>query len=226
MWVYNFFIIFGTVIIIWSLIVGIKNLKEESSNIFKVVLSFIIIGLLISANTFFCKFFHITPEQTFKNIQRSLNTLQYLIILYIITLLFYESSFLKKIIVFLVVIVTLITIFIFIKTLNSNNFFYIHIAPIIVILFSCLLYYYQLFKNNFKTKLVNSPEFWIVVGLTFYSSISFPVFTLYKYINTELLNNNNLFLAIYSLGNFALIILYICFIKSFLCLKHKSRHTY
>lgn len=56
-----------------------------------------------------------------------------------------------------------------------------------IILFYCLLYYYSVNMNDDVKSPLALPPFWIVMGLTLYTSVNFLIFLFYNYlINAEL----------------------------------------
>jgi hypothetical protein len=55
-----------------------------------------------------------------------------------------------------------------------------------IILFYCLLYYYTVNMNDEIISLTRLGSFWIVMGLTLYTSVNFLIFLFFKYlINTQ-----------------------------------------
>jgi hypothetical protein len=56
-----------------------------------------------------------------------------------------------------------------------------------IILFYCLLYYYTVNMNDEIRSPLGLPPFWVVMGLTLYTSVNFLIFLFYNYlINAEL----------------------------------------
>jgi hypothetical protein len=106
---------------------------------------------------------------------------------------------------------------IFFLCYNSKNNSNLHVLALINIcktLF-CILYYHNLFKNISDQNILSKPSFWIVTGVLFYSCLSLPFYGLNIYIKLQfppLLSNN-----IFSISNMLIIIMYIFFIKAFLC---------
>lgn len=70
-----------------------------------------------------------------------------------------------------------------IVTSFSSRLFTIEAA---IILFYCLLYYYTVNMNEEVASPLSLPPFWVVMGLTLYTSVNFLIFLFYNYlINTE-----------------------------------------
>ena len=51
-----------------------------------------------------------------------------------------------------------------------------------IILFYCLLYFYNVNMNDQIKSLTALPHFWVVVGLTLYTSVNFLIFLFYNYL--------------------------------------------
>ena len=54
-----------------------------------------------------------------------------------------------------------------------------------IILLYCLLYFYNVNMNDQIKSLTALPHFWVVVGLTLYTSVNFLIFLFYKYLISE-----------------------------------------
>ncbi len=79
----------------------------------------------------------------------------------------------------------------------------------------CLLYFFELFTLP-KIILQQHPSFWIVTGILFYASCSIPIFLLNDYINKNIPECYNI---IFSLNYILYSILFLLFIKGYICRK-------
>jgi len=85
----------------------------------------------------------------------------------------------------------------------SSRLFTIEAA---IILFYCLLYYYTVNMNDEIKSPLALPPFWIVMGLTLYTSVNFLIFLFYNYlINAE----RNYAISIWNVHNLIYIVLMI-----------------
>ncbi|HMK17304.1 MAG TPA: hypothetical protein VK492_03820 [Chitinophagaceae bacterium] len=85
----------------------------------------------------------------------------------------------------------------------SSRLFTIEAA---IILFYCLLYYYTVNMNDEIKSPLALPPFWIVMGLTLYTSVNFLIFLFYNYlINAE----TNYAISIWNVHNLIYIVLMI-----------------
>jgi hypothetical protein len=186
---------------------------------YKYIFIYIILGLLVSANTIAANF-----NIWFYNkkipilIEQSLFLFQALMFgLFFIELL-NKSLFLKRIkwLLFLSILIhfTLLIIVLSVNieikpNISSNLFSFIF----------CFFYLRDLMNNKPTLILIESSAFWITMGIFFYSCVSFPVGSLITFISKNQ-QYINLRYQIFSIFNMSLIILYLFIIKSYLCLKH------
>lgn len=216
---YNFIVLFGTGIILLSFFVSLAFTKKEKPVYFRYISLFLLVGLVLSINTIsnnnnawsLNKKFSIFIEQILFLFQTILLSLFF-------TEILKNSKFLKtlKLLLFSTILIHF-TLLIVVLTRN------IEIRPILVLnlflLVQCFFYLKDLMINKPTLILVKSSAFWIVMGIFFSSSISFPVNSLIPFIpkNQEYIN---LRFQIFSSNNMSLIVLYLFIIKSYLCLKH------
>jgi hypothetical protein len=217
---YYFIIWLGTGIIIAAFIISIFLLKKDKPFYFKFIFAFILLGLSLSMSTIAFHSFRIW-ESNFKEIiliQQVLLLLQCLMLgLFFIEVL-KKSKFKKA-----VRVLFFLSIFVQITLFSSIIMANIEIRPFIsshlFLLLFCFFYFRDLMNTKPTIILVKSSTFWIVMGIFYSSCIGFPVNSLISLIprDQEYINLRS---QVSSLSNFALIILYIFIIKSYLCLKH------
>lgn len=218
MWLHNFIIHCGTVVIFITLAVSIYYYHREKPAYFRDIFIFILLGILLSSNS-------ILLREKWGFIRKAPYLIQELLLLgqYILLVLFFlkiliNSSFIKKI----------KTIFIFSLLVNILLWFLsfyknIDIKPssisTLFLLSYCAFYVRDIMTNKPTLILVKSSSFWIVMGIFFYSCISFPIVTMIKFIprNSEYINLRS---ELFSVINMSLIILYSFIIKGYLCLRH------
>jgi hypothetical protein len=80
----------------------------------------------------------------------------------------------------------------------------------------CLAYYYGLFQKKPVENLLQSPSFWIVTGLFFYSLLVTPFFIISEYFYD---NQKNIFHALFAAHFISFGILFLTITKAFLCRK-------
>jgi hypothetical protein len=79
----------------------------------------------------------------------------------------------------------------------------------------CVLYYLQLFRSPQFIELEKAAGFWMVTGILFYFFIRIPAVLFSGFYNV--MHNEALSEAVYSINNYALIIAYGLFVKGMLC---------
>lgn len=215
----NFIIYFGTGIILLAFLVALIFHKKEKPIYFRYIFSYIILGLLISANTF-------ANNSNIWILNKKIPLLieQLLIILQLLTFglffikILYKSSMIKKL-KWLLFLSTLIQSFLLILVLTTNIEIKPHISSNLFLLIFCLFYLKDLMNNKPTLIIAKSSAFWIVMGIFYSSCIGFPVNSLIPFIpkDQEFINIR---LQIFSIANISLIVLYLFIVKSYLCLKH------
>lgn len=177
----------------------------------------ILIALLVSINSICFKFFSLYNSETCFFIQSTLLLLD---------LFFWTLFFLKllkdsrnhRIIQILFILTLSLSVYIFYY--NSTDKSNIHVLALLNICKTifCILFYHNLFKKISDQNILLEPSFWIVNGLIFYSCLSIPFYALTSYIQVQfspLITNN-----IFSISNMLIIIMYLFFIKAYLCKTH------
>ncbi len=214
-----FIVLFGTGIIIIAFIIAIAFIKKNKPLYFKYIITFIILGLLLSANTIVNN-----NDIWFSNKKISILIEQSLLIFQSLMLgLFFIEVLNKSVFVRDTKLLLFASIFIQIALLIIGFSTNTEIKPIIssnlfLLIFS-FFYLKDLMKNRPTLILIKSSVFWIVMGIFYFSTISFPINSLIPFIakNHEY---RNLRSQIFSISNISLIVLYLFIIKSYLCLKH------
>jgi len=209
----------GTGVILLAFIISLifsKSNKAYMNGFFFCVL----IGLLLSINTIISRFFFLYDKQISFLIQNTL---------FILELFFWTLFFLKllrdaknKRIIQTLFITTLSLAF-YILYYNSTDQSNLHVLGLLNICKTifCILFYHNLFKKISDQNILLEPSFWIVNGLIFYSCLSIPFYGLNNYITLQfspLISNN-----IFSISNMLIIIMYLFFIKAYLCKPHLHR---
>lgn len=77
----------------------------------------------------------------------------------------------------------------------------------------CLFYFHDLFKILPKIVLKKEPEFWIIIGLFFYTTVTIPIYVTTTYLS----NNMDVRLMLFSFTNISIMIMHLLFIKGNLC---------
>ena len=207
---------FGTAVIITAFIVSLIYSKKNKGYM-KGFFIVILISLTLSINTIFNTFFRIYDLKLNYFIQS---------ILLLADLLFWTYFFLKllddKKNNILIKILSAISILFSIWLLYYNSTDKSNLQILVVLnvckTIFCILFYRTLFKNLTSQNILSESAFWIVNGLIFYSSLSLPFYGLNHYIRLQFstsLSNN-----IFSISNMLITIMYLFFIKAYLCKIH------
>jgi hypothetical protein len=93
----------------------------------------------------------------------------------------------------------------------------------VIMIALCMIYYYKLFIQEEYLKLENEPFFWIVTGSFIFYTTDIGVDTFFKKL-VEVRISHSIPLR-YLIMNILNIILYGCWIKSFLCIRMKRKYT-
>lgn len=217
---HNFIILLGTGIILSNLIIALKYWGAIKEPNLKYIIVYIFLGLLISINTI---------VQVM--IPKILSSKQHIIIFDILYLIqgliifaFFQQILKSKILILFLYIFLFSQAYILIKQFNTEIRVDINIYSTPVFIAISILYFKNLLQKKPIQKLTKTSEFWIVVGIFFWSCVSFPIYSLYPFIKANP-KYINISLQIFSLSNIALIVMYTFFIKSFLCLKHPQITT-
>lgn len=217
---FSFFIVlFGTIIIAVAFLVAISFAQKDKPKFFRYIYSYLILGMLISANTIVNN-----NNLWLLNMKFSIFSEQlFFIAQFLMTSLFFRQILRETIYSKRIKIFTILSILIQLATLIIVLLTNIEFKPV---LFSCLfsiIFCYFYVKNLMLEKptlnLLKSSSFWIVIGILYPSCIGFPVHALIPFIprTDEFINIRG---QIFSITNISLIVMYMFIIKSYLCLKH------
>jgi hypothetical protein len=219
---HNAIIFIGTFIIIINLLIAIFFIRKEKPYYYKFLFIFIFVGLLISLNSIINILIKPLGNQILPITERLLLLVQFFLVAKLYKELL-KKSLLKKTInnlfyLSILVQITLVSISIFMSVpsytkIGTNAF---------LILFS-VFYYRDLLTNKPKLIILKSSTFWLVTGIFFSFSISFPVYALIPFLS-KFPDYNNIKYQLFSISNIALIVMYLFFIKSYLCLKHPQNY--
>lgn len=216
---YIFILYLGTSVIIFALLLSIFHLKIIKPYFFKYIFIFILLGVLITVNSFA----NTNNIWSFSNklariIQEILLVFQTLMLSLFFFNILYDSIYKKIILKIILLSSVLQTVLIFFGILSDNQIKTNIVSSLSLFIF-CFFFVKNLMFNKPTLILVESSAFWITIGILFYSSISFPIAALTSFIpkNPEYLNIRS---QIASIFNMSLIVLYLFIIKSYLCLKH------
>jgi len=89
-----------------------------------------------------------------------------------------------------------------------------------VLLFLCVTYFYKIFNNPSDLNLMREPVFWIVIGVLSNCMICLPMnifLVFFKNIPKTMILKN----ILNSIFPFGYTLMYLCFVKSFLCSKNQ-----
>lgn len=90
-----------------------------------------------------------------------------------------------------------------------------------LIIFS-LVYLFKTFNNISNKNILDFPEFWIVMGVFFCSTVSFPIYSLLDFFLKDSFLFKHSFLLSYA-PTFSYSIMYLLFIKAFICAMQRKK---
>lgn len=216
MWLNNFIFYLGTLVIIITLLVALLFKDVTKPQYFDYIFLIIYTGIFISINTFLFKKINLYPLRVGLILQDILIVAKFLFM----CLFFYHlqiSKISKKRIKFLIIASILTSVsLIVIANLGYIYFPQIIIQNVVLITFSAA-YFLNILKGKLDIILFKSSVFWLVLGIFFWATVSFPVYCLYFFIpiNEEYREIIN---RVFSISNISLMVMYMLFIKSYLCL--------
>jgi hypothetical protein len=106
----------------------------------------------------------------------------------------------------------IINIFLIQKSIYRLHVTTYSIGCLIVVIFS-IFYFYELFRSTNSVNLKREPAFWIITGLLFFYTCSFPIFGLINIISSVPLITRNIAALLVIIN----VILYTLFAVAFLC---------
>jgi len=219
MQLHKFIILLGTGVILITFFIALIFKKKQHADFAKYIFSFVVLGLLISINTIIYYHFHITSLYTLRFIQFLLISIQTLCVgMFFLTILA-NKPFQKKIRSLVIFFLFLQAIMFVLGVLNYLDFTSVYIAISLISFIFSMIYFKDLLNSIPSVSLSHNPPFWIVVGFFLHSCISFPIYSLHRFIPFQ--TQRDLRFAVFSLSNISLIILYVFIIKSYLCFKHQ-----
>lgn len=206
----------GTFVITVTFIISLIY-SNRSGNYMKGFFFCILIGLLLSINSILGILFYSYND----NIRFTFQSILLLLDLVFWSLFFFrilKDAKNKRIIK--TMFVATFSFAVYILYYNSKSQPNLHVAAILNICKTvyCILFYLNLFKKISDQNILEQPAFWVVSGVIFYSSLSLPFYGLNDYICLQfppLISYN-----IFSISNMLIIIMYLFFIKAFLCKTH------
>ena len=214
----NFIILFGTGVILLTLLIALVKFKKDKPKYFKYIFIYILIGLIISSNKIIKKnnisFFKSNSAYAIEQVLSIFQT--FMLYLFFINVL--NKSKYYNILLILIPISIIIQLFILNLVIKKNADVMPSIASNSFLIIFCFFYLRDLMSNNPTLILLKSTTFCIFIGILYCSCISLPIFSLisfitrdeeYKYLRSQ----------IFSIANMSIIVLYLFIIKSYLCLK-------
>src|SRR5262249_37398153 len=100
----------------------------------------------------------------------------------------------------------------------SGEFFSVTYSTLdsISLIIVSLFYFYELFHQPNLIQIKNQPAFWIITAILFYASCSFPIFLFQFFLFDKMPQYYN---AVFSINYFLYCLVYLIFIKAYLCKK-------
>jgi hypothetical protein len=213
-----FIVWFGTAIIVITLIVALIFKRKAKPWHFRYIGYFIVLSLLISANTYIAIYLNLNENRLMFLIERVLILFQFIVLGLFYMIILKKSIFIKKIkVLFYLSIIIQITLII--ATFITDVLLYTKISSNVFLIIFSAFFYRDLLNNKPTLILIKSTSFWIVTGIFFSYCVSFPVYSLTPFIK-KIPEYKNIRSQLFSISNMSLIVMYLFIIKSYLCLKH------
>jgi hypothetical protein len=216
---HSFIVLLGTGIILISFFTALAFAKKAKPHYYRYIFVFIILGLLMSANTIASN--NYTWRYGLKIrilIEQVIISLQFVVLGLFFLKALKNSKFRKKIKWLLILSVFIQTsLIIFVQLANTE--IRTSTVPYLILLIFCSFYLADIMNNKPTVILVKSSSFWLVTGIFFSACIGFPVSSLIPFVS-KAPEYSNLRFQIFSIYNMSLIVMYLFIIKSYVCLKH------
>ena len=167
---------------------------------------FLFLTLLVELTGAFLMATNNTPLYNFFSI------FEFIFYLYIIKNIIHNKRIRKIITIVMVLypIAALINIFFILGSVNKLHITTYSLGCLLIVIFS-IYYFYELFKSTASVNLKREPAFWIITGLLFFYTCSFPIFGFANFISAVIAKNIGGVLVIIN------VILYVLFAVAFLC---------
>lgn len=172
----------------------------------------------MSLNTFFAIYIIRSISKMTQAIEKVIILFQFVSLGFFFLDILSKSKFLKKI-KQLFYLSILIQSCVAIASIKTDIPGYSKISSNLFLIIFSIFYYRDLLDNKPTLILLKSSAFWIVTGIFFYYSVSFPIYSLQPFLG-KYSEYQNIKVQIFSISNMALTVMYLLFIKSYLCLKH------
>ena len=208
---------------LFALIVGIQNYRRERIYFFFILYT---LATLICLVIWDCSNAQIINNSKKLITLETVNTLFTILEISIFAYFFnavinskYAKIFLRISVITVYTLSSIFFILTFTSQLTNVNVlafsYLVNISEFILLLLLCLVYFYELFDQNRQLPAFKkTASFLIVVGLFFYTLISFP----FLLIGDKLLSySKGLFYAMFSMHYISIGILFICLAKAFKC---------
>jgi len=216
---HNSIIQIGLIVIVISCLIAWLHIKVPKPKYFKYIFLFIHFGIILSLNSIFlAEKWGFVKRLPFL-LQEILLLVQYsLLTKFFISILTNPKTIKKLKIVFFLSLLFMISLML-VSFYQDINLIPSSISSLFLLVY-CAFFVKDLMASKPTLILEKFPAFWIVMGIFFYSCISFPIVTLIKFIpkNNEYINIRS---YLFSVINISLIVLYALITKGYLCLKRQ-----
>lgn len=210
---------------VFSIILGIKYFRKESTYYFLLVyciLALFVIEVILN----FVIYFFTLNKITYTVFVETLNV--FFALIEITTFLFFfkrtlNTYLIKQLTNSFWIFFLIICIIFWSNSITHNvtksqlvrNSYIINYIELFILLIFCLLYFYDLLTND-KWQFIpinKSPSFWITSGLFFYCIVSIPTLL----ISDKVITSRNLYFIMGSIHYISFSILFLCLAKAFSC---------
>ncbi len=216
---HSLIVLLGTSIILISFFTALAFSKNKKPHYFRYIFAFVILGLLLSANTIASN--NYTWRYGLKIrilIEQVLISLQFVMFSLFFLEALKKSLFYKKVKWLLILSIPIQLCGIIVVHL-ANIEIRPGIVPNLILFILCIYYLRDLMNTKPTLILIKSSTFWLTMGIFFSSCIGFPVSSLIPFIS-KTQEYTDLRFQIFSIQNMSLIVMYLFIIKSYVCLKH------
>lgn len=162
--------------------------------------------------------FNLQIDKNFLKIAFALNKCSFVFHYSFLSIFIYRAlnhERLKKVVLYLFFIFLSVILYLFIRTIFQNDSFLINSTTNFFLVLFCLFYYYDLFRETPVPNLFKEPSFWIVSGLFLCLTATVPLYVIRGLVNTDDVLELNLIIG--AITSFFYSIMYIFFIKAYVC---------
>jgi hypothetical protein len=213
--IYYYMQYFQFACIAFSFLFSLKTVRNDNiTGYMKGFYWYTLIAVFLSGITIF----NLQKDVEFRKIGLMINKSSFLFHYSFLSIFIYRAlnhDGLKKKVLCLFFIFLSIILYLLITTIFHFGSFLINSVTNFILVVFCLFYYYDLFRESPVLNLFKEPSFWIVSGLFLCLTATVPLYVIRGLVNTDDVLELNLIIG--AITSFFYGIMYIFFIKAYIC---------